>query len=147
MIGEADTPIAGFISESLLGCGGQVIPPEGYFENVFRHVRAAGGICILDEVQVGFGRVGSHWWAFEVQGAVPDLVTLDITMPEQSGVKSYRQLKDDPELAKILRVQPKSIPVMRCRGQLPIEQYRVGRKTLSSRRSAVEYIKSGKLSD
>jgi 4-aminobutyrate aminotransferase-like enzyme len=39
-------------------------------------VRAAGGVCVADEVQVGFGRVGSHWWGFETQGVVPDIVTL-----------------------------------------------------------------------
>ncbi|GAB5449923.1 MAG: hypothetical protein Hals2KO_02510 [Halioglobus sp.] len=54
-------------------------------------------------------------------------------------------LIDDRELAAILRVDYKSIPVMRCRGKLPIEQYRVGRKTLSSRRSAIEYIEAHKL--
>ncbi|MEM9594155.1 MAG: aminotransferase class III-fold pyridoxal phosphate-dependent enzyme [Acidobacteriota bacterium] len=68
--------VAGFISESLLGCGGQVVPPEGYFETAYRHVRAAGGVCIADEVQVGFGRVGTHFWAFERQGVVPDIVVM-----------------------------------------------------------------------
>ena len=43
---------------------------------VYRHVRAAGGLCIADEVQVGFGRVGTHFWGFETQGVVPDIVTL-----------------------------------------------------------------------
>ena len=71
-----DTPIAGFITESLRSCGGQVIPPAGYFETAFRHVRAAGGLCIADEVQVGFGRVGSHFWAFELQNVVPDIVVM-----------------------------------------------------------------------
>ncbi len=69
-------PIAGFIAESLLGCGGQVIPPEGYFARAYEHVRAAGGVCIADEVQVGFGRIGSHFWAFESQGVVPDIVVM-----------------------------------------------------------------------
>jgi 4-aminobutyrate aminotransferase-like enzyme/Ser/Thr protein kinase RdoA (MazF antagonist) len=76
MIDELDRPIAGFIAESLLSCGGQVIPPEGYFETVFDHVRRAGGVCILDEVQVGFGRVGTHFWAFETQGVVPDILVM-----------------------------------------------------------------------
>ncbi len=67
---------AGFISESLISCGGQVIPPEGYFSTVFDHVRKAGGVCILDEVQVGFGRTGTHFWAFETQGVVPDIVVM-----------------------------------------------------------------------
>ncbi|MEM7582182.1 MAG: aminotransferase class III-fold pyridoxal phosphate-dependent enzyme [Acidobacteriota bacterium] len=67
---------AAFISESLLSCGGQIVPPEGYFEHAFQHTRAAGGVCILDEVQVGFGRVGSHFWAFESHDVVPDIVTV-----------------------------------------------------------------------
>ncbi|MCH7974988.1 MAG: aminotransferase class III-fold pyridoxal phosphate-dependent enzyme [Bacteroidetes bacterium] len=76
VIDEAGKPIAGFICESLLGCGGQVIPPEGYFETAYRHVRSAGGLCIADEVQVGFGRVGSHFWGFERQAVVPDIVVM-----------------------------------------------------------------------
>jgi 4-aminobutyrate aminotransferase-like enzyme len=50
--------------------------PDGYFQALFPLIRAAGGVCIADEVQVGFGRVGSHMWAFETQGVVPDIVTL-----------------------------------------------------------------------
>ncbi|MCB8941082.1 MAG: aminotransferase class III-fold pyridoxal phosphate-dependent enzyme [Ardenticatenaceae bacterium] len=68
--------IAGFIGEPLLGCGGQIVLPDGYFQALFPIIRAAGGVCIADEVQVGFGRVGSHMWAFETQGVVPDIVTL-----------------------------------------------------------------------
>ena len=64
------------IAESVLGCGGQIVLPEGYLQEAFAHVRAAGGVCIVDEVQVGFGRVGSHFWAFETQGVVPDIVTM-----------------------------------------------------------------------
>ncbi|MCK5350616.1 MAG: aminotransferase class III-fold pyridoxal phosphate-dependent enzyme, partial [Desulfobacula sp.] len=66
------TPIAGFITESLLSFGGQVIPPREYFKTAFKHVRDAGGLCIMDEVQTGFGRVGSHFWAFDLQDVVPD---------------------------------------------------------------------------
>jgi len=66
-----------FIAESLQSCGGQIIYPEGYLSRVYEAVRAAGGLCVADEVQVGFGRVGlPHWWAFETQGVVPDIVTL-----------------------------------------------------------------------
>jgi len=43
---------------------------------VYRHVRDAGGVCIADEVQVGFGRLGTHFWGFETQGVVPDIVVL-----------------------------------------------------------------------
>jgi 4-aminobutyrate aminotransferase-like enzyme/Ser/Thr protein kinase RdoA (MazF antagonist) len=66
---------ATFIAESVSGCGGQIFFPPGYLARVFARVRAAGGVCIVDEVQVGFGRVGSHMWAFETQGVVPDIVT------------------------------------------------------------------------
>ena len=76
VIEASDRPIAGFIIESLLSCGGQVIPPAGYLKAAFSHVRAAGGVCIADEVQVGFGRVGSHFWAFELQDVVPDIVVM-----------------------------------------------------------------------
>ncbi|MFO1170000.1 MAG: aminotransferase class III-fold pyridoxal phosphate-dependent enzyme [Hyphomicrobiaceae bacterium] len=67
---------AAFIAEAISGCGGQVVFPEGYFEAAFAAVRKAGGLCIVDEVQTGFGRVGAHFWAHELQGAVPDIVTL-----------------------------------------------------------------------
>ena len=67
---------AAFICESMLGCGGQVLLPDGYLKTAFAHVRRAGGVCIADEVQVGFGRAGTHFWAFETQQVVPDIVTL-----------------------------------------------------------------------
>jgi len=65
-----------FLCEPLMGCGGQIVPPPGYLRNAFEHVRGAGGVCVADEVQVGMGRVGEHWWAFESQGVVPDIVTI-----------------------------------------------------------------------
>ncbi len=68
--------IAAFICESLPGVGGQIVLPEGYLTEAYKYVRNAGGICIADEVQVGFGRVGTHFWGFETQGVVPDIVTL-----------------------------------------------------------------------
>ncbi len=76
IIAQLDGPVAGFITESLLSCGGQVIPPKGYFKTAFEHVRNNGGLCIVDEVQVGFGRVGSHFWAFELQNVIPDIVVM-----------------------------------------------------------------------
>lgn len=65
-----------FYAESLLGCGGQIVLPEGYLQAAYAQVRAAGGLCLADEVQVGFGRVGDAMWAFEQQGVVPDILTL-----------------------------------------------------------------------
>jgi 4-aminobutyrate aminotransferase-like enzyme len=69
-------PSAAFIAESISGCGGQVVFPDGYLAAAYEHARASGAVCIADEVQVGFGRVGSAMWAFELQGVVPDIVTL-----------------------------------------------------------------------
>ncbi|WP_447975505.1 aminotransferase class III-fold pyridoxal phosphate-dependent enzyme [Nitrospira sp. Kam-Ns4a] len=75
-IGRAGRRVAAFLCESLPSCGGQIVPPPGYLAAAFRFVREAGGVCIADEVQVGFGRVGTHFWGFETQGVVPDIVTM-----------------------------------------------------------------------
>jgi 4-aminobutyrate aminotransferase-like enzyme len=56
--------------------GGQILFPEGYLSAVYEHVRAAGGLCIADEVQTGYGRIGTHFYGFEGQGVVPDIVVL-----------------------------------------------------------------------
>ncbi len=64
------------LAEAWPGCGGQIVPPERWLEAAFREARAAGAVCIADEVQTGFGRLGSHRWAFEQQHALPDIVTL-----------------------------------------------------------------------
>lgn len=75
-IEEKGRGVAAFVCESLMGCAGQIVYPEGYLREAFAHVRKAGGVCIADEVQVGLGRVGSHFWGFETQGVVPDIVTM-----------------------------------------------------------------------
>ena len=67
---------AAFIAETCPSVGGQIVLPPGYLADVYRHVRAAGGVCIADEVQTGLGRIGTHFWAFEDQGVVPDIVVL-----------------------------------------------------------------------
>ncbi|HUU06561.1 MAG TPA: aminotransferase class III-fold pyridoxal phosphate-dependent enzyme [Patescibacteria group bacterium] len=67
---------AAFIAESCPSVGGQIFFPPGYLENVYHQVRQAGGICIADEVQTGYGRIGSHFYAFERQNVVPDIVVL-----------------------------------------------------------------------
>ncbi len=67
---------AAFLCESLLSCGGQIELPPNYLAAAYAHARGAGAVCIADEVQVGFGRVGRHFWAFETQGVVPDIVTM-----------------------------------------------------------------------
>ena len=75
-IGDAGEGLAAFFCESALGCGGQIILPPGYLPEAYAAVRAAGGVCVADEVQTGFGRAGTHFWMFEAQGVVPDIVTL-----------------------------------------------------------------------
>jgi 4-aminobutyrate aminotransferase-like enzyme len=68
--------VAGFIAETCPSVGGQIILPAGYLSAVYRAVRAAGGVCIADEVQTGLGRMGTHFWAFEAQNVVPDIVVM-----------------------------------------------------------------------
>ena len=68
--------IAAFIAESIQGVGGAVVYPDGYLAAAYAHARAAGGLCIADEVQTGFGRTGTHFWGFETQGVIPDIVTM-----------------------------------------------------------------------
>ncbi len=68
--------IAGFIGESMISCGGQVVPPKNYFKEIYKYVHEAGGICIADEVQTGFGRMGKTFWAFELYDVKPDIVTM-----------------------------------------------------------------------
>jgi len=94
--------VAGFIAESIQGVGGVVVFPDGYLKHVYEHVRAAGGVCIADEVQAGFGRTGTHFWGFETQGVIPDIVTMAkgigngcplaavVTTPQIAGVLSKR---------------------------------------------------------
>ncbi|MFK8053992.1 MAG: aminotransferase class III-fold pyridoxal phosphate-dependent enzyme [Woeseiaceae bacterium] len=65
-----------FIAETFPSVGGQIIPPCGYLKAAYQHVRAAGGVCIADEVQTGLGRLGKYFWGFEQQDVVPDIVVL-----------------------------------------------------------------------
>jgi 4-aminobutyrate aminotransferase-like enzyme/Ser/Thr protein kinase RdoA (MazF antagonist) len=67
---------AAFIVETLPSVGGQIVFPAGYLADAYARVRAAGGVCVADEVQVGFGRLGTHFWGFETQNVIPDIVVL-----------------------------------------------------------------------
>ena len=69
-------PLAAFIAEPVVGCAGQIPLAEGYLKEVYPAMRAQGGVCISDEVQTGFGRLGDHFWGYEAQGVVPDIVVL-----------------------------------------------------------------------
>jgi 4-aminobutyrate aminotransferase-like enzyme/Ser/Thr protein kinase RdoA (MazF antagonist) len=68
--------VAGFICEPVYGNAGGIALPSGYLQQVYAKVRALGGVCIADEVQVGYGRLGEHFWGFEEQGVVPDIITM-----------------------------------------------------------------------
>lgn len=68
--------VAAFIGEPIISCGGQIVPPKNYFKEVYQYVREEGGLCIADEVQTGFGRVGKTFWAFQLHDVVPDIVTM-----------------------------------------------------------------------
>jgi 4-aminobutyrate aminotransferase-like enzyme len=73
---QSTTPIAAFVSEPVVGCGGQVPLAPGYLKTLYPAIRKQGGICISDEVQTGFGRLGTHFWGFEAQDVIPDMVIL-----------------------------------------------------------------------
>jgi 4-aminobutyrate aminotransferase-like enzyme/Ser/Thr protein kinase RdoA (MazF antagonist) len=75
-IHKAGRGVAGFICESIISCGGQIELPDGYLKTAYDAVRKAGGVCIADEVQVGCGRVGDAFWAYELHDVVPDIVTI-----------------------------------------------------------------------
>lgn len=70
------TALCGYIAESCPSVGGQILLPEGYLARVYSEVRAAGGVCIADEVQTGYGRLGRYFYGFEQQNVVPDIVVL-----------------------------------------------------------------------
>jgi len=67
---------AAYLAETLPSVGGQIVFPSNYLKEVYARVRNAGGVCIADEVQVGFGRLGTHFWGFETQNVIPDIVVL-----------------------------------------------------------------------
>lgn len=71
---------AGFIAESISGNAGGIMLPDGYLAEVYAAVRAAGGLAIADEVQVGYGRLGDWFWGFQQQNVVPDIVAVAKSM-------------------------------------------------------------------
>ncbi|MEO8106950.1 MAG: aminotransferase [Actinomycetes bacterium] len=75
-ISETGSRPSGFIAEPVYGNAGGVLLPDGYLAAAYASVRAAGGICVADEVQVGYGRLGDYFWGFEQQDVVPDIVTM-----------------------------------------------------------------------
>jgi 4-aminobutyrate aminotransferase-like enzyme len=68
--------LSAFIAETYPSVGGQIIVPKGYLSKAYQYVRDAGGLCVADEVQTCYGRIGTDFYAFEEQGVVPDIVVL-----------------------------------------------------------------------
>tara|TARA_R110002051_G_scaffold86498_2_gene152351 strand:- start:7817 stop:10084 length:2268 start_codon:yes stop_codon:yes gene_type:complete len=75
-INNHEGQIAAFIAEPIIGCGGQVPLPKDYLKYIYPVIRAQGGLCISDEVQVGFGRLGEYFWGYEMYDVIPDIVIL-----------------------------------------------------------------------
>ncbi len=75
-IHEKGRGVGALIVEPIISCGGQIELPEGFLAKAYEHIRAAGGLCISDEVQVGCGRVGKTFWGFQLHNVVPDIVTI-----------------------------------------------------------------------
>ncbi len=67
--------IAAFMAEPILGVGGFIVPPPGYFERAAEITRRHGGLFIADEVQTGWGRTGDKWFGIEQWGVEPDIIT------------------------------------------------------------------------
>lgn len=68
--------VGGFIIEPIISCGGQIGLPEGFLAKAYEYIRASGGLCISDEVQVGCGRLGKVFWGFQLHNVIPDIVTI-----------------------------------------------------------------------
>lgn len=86
-----------FICESVIGCGGQIVPPPSYLNRCYAAVRKQGGVVIADEVQTGFARSGTHFWTYQKLGVVPDIVTFGKPMGNGypvAGVVVRRELAD-----------------------------------------------------
>ena len=79
-IHQKNKRLSAYITEALMGCGGQLVLPEGFLKQSFELVRNAGGLCISDEVQIGFGRMGNHFWGFQTEDVIPDIVTMGKSM-------------------------------------------------------------------
>ncbi|CAF1050302.1 unnamed protein product [Adineta ricciae] len=71
-----------FFIETLQSCGGQIIYPKGYLKQTFDYLQSKGILCVADEVQTGFGRSGTHFWAYQSyeDDVRPDFVTLGKSM-------------------------------------------------------------------
>ena len=89
---------AAFVIDTIMSSGGVVAPPRGYLKKAAQIIRNAGGLFIADEVQPGFGRTGKHFWGYEADGLVPDIVTMGKPMGNGhplSAIVSRREIIED----------------------------------------------------
>lgn len=49
---------------------------KGYLKELYPAIRKQGGVCISDEVQTGFGRLGDYFWGYEAQEVIPDIIII-----------------------------------------------------------------------
>jgi 4-aminobutyrate aminotransferase-like enzyme/Ser/Thr protein kinase RdoA (MazF antagonist) len=104
-VGEAVTAFrssevgtAALLLDSIFDSNGALVPPGDYMAQAFQHARDAGALCIVDEVQMGFGRSGTHMWGFEAFGVVPDIVTMGKPMGNGhpiAAVVTRREIADE----------------------------------------------------
>jgi alanine-glyoxylate transaminase/(R)-3-amino-2-methylpropionate-pyruvate transaminase len=134
--------VAGFIAESIQGVGGCVVFPDGYLKHAYEHVRGAGGVCIADEVQSGFGRTGTNFWGFETQDALPDIVTMAkgigngcplaavVTTPEIADTVTKRTHFNTFGGNPVVCAQGKAVLEVIERGNLQENSLKLGRRIL-----------------
>jgi 4-aminobutyrate aminotransferase-like enzyme len=72
---ETGGEIAAFFAETVIGAGGFIVPPPGYFEKAAAIARKYGGLFITDEVQAAWGRTGDHMFGISHWNVTPDILT------------------------------------------------------------------------
>ena len=98
-LGEHGHQPAMLILDTAFVSDGIYTSPKGYLNTLFAKTRAAGGLCIADEVQGGFGRLGQHFWGFQFDDVIPDIVTLGKPMGNGHPLAA---VVTRPEIAEVL---------------------------------------------
>lgn len=97
LLGSRGIKPAAFVIDTIASSSGVVSPPPGYLSKAAAIIHAAGGLFVADEVQPGFGRTGRHFWGFEADDVIPDIVTMGKPMGNGhpiSGVVTRRELTE-----------------------------------------------------
>lgn len=121
--------VAGMIIEPIQGFGGVIEMPQGYMAAAFEKTRRHGGVCIVDEIQTGFGRIGSGFWRFEEHGVQPDIVVLGKGIACRRGLRAWRGIA---AAVNWLRA-----PVGRVRGDLSNPGSSASTRRVRSRKRAI----------